>query len=203
MNDNKLNIVHATVGVGRTSFGLGQVALNLMREQCEMGFNSNVWCFSNAEDVAWALTSINITAQKISSFSTIGPTRLSYSFEMERAAKHNLLKMDVIHQHGIWTGVSRVTSKLIKYHNIPAIIAPHGSLSKWALNISRWKKRLALASYESNNLKNASCLQATSENEISDFRDFGLKNPIAFIENGIQKKYYEGVADTNNFYKNS
>ena len=69
----------------------------------------------------------------------------------------------VIHQHGIWTGVSAATrSWRVRRHGV-SVIAPHGSLNAWALRRSRWKKALALAVYERSNLRNASCLHALSQ----------------------------------------
>jgi glycosyltransferase involved in cell wall biosynthesis len=197
MKDNRVHIVHNTPSVGQTSFGLGQVALNLALEQNRMGCDAKVWCLSSVEDVCWASALSDLPENKIVRFSTVGPRWMSYSPAMVCAAESDSNEVDAIHQHGIWTGVSRATLKMHKCQNVPTIIAPHGSLSHWALNISRWKKWIALAAYERNNLNRASCLHATSENEISDFRDFGLTNPIAYIENGIQEKYLavEGNAE--------
>ncbi len=106
----------------------------------------------------------------------------------KNARSINTHTFDIVHQHGIWTGTSSATIILSKEKNIPTVIAPHGSLNQWVLGLSPWKKRIALSIYERENLRLASCLHATSEREIADFRDFGLKNPIAYIENGIQEK---------------
>jgi glycosyltransferase involved in cell wall biosynthesis len=115
------------------------------------------------------------------------------------ASKQALGMFDILHQHGIWTGISRASLIFSQKNKIPVIIAPHGSLNQWALNNSRWKKKIALAVYERDNLNFASCLHATSENEIADFRNFGLTNPIAYIENGIQEKYLSVEGDSERF----
>jgi poly(glycerol-phosphate) alpha-glucosyltransferase len=79
------------------------------------------------------------------------------------------------------------------------VIAPHGSLSPWALRRSRWKKALALAAYERSNLRNASCLHALSLVEAQEFRDFGLDNPIAVVPNGISAEWLCSVGDAQRF----
>jgi len=105
---------------------------------------------------------------------------------MERAAASvENRDVTVVHQHGLWTGVSRVTNVLREVQKSSTVVAPQGSLHRWALRKSWWKKKIALAFYESRNLHESSCLQAAGENEIRDYRDFGLRNPIAVIPNGV------------------
>ena len=120
---------------------------------------------------------------------------LRYSPAMERAAAREVNLISVVHQHALWTGISRVTNQL-RHRGIPTIIAPHSSLDKWAVKKSWWKKRIALQMFEWNNLRTAFCLHACSAKEIAGFRDFGLKNPIAVIPNGISDSWLkcEGIA---------
>jgi glycosyltransferase involved in cell wall biosynthesis len=119
---------------------------------------------------------------------------------MERfATKQKVCDSVVVHQHGIWTGISRVTNIMRKVRGVATVVAPHGSLEKWALARSRWKKRIALSLYEKSNLKNASCLYACSNQEVGSFRDFGLKNPVAVIPNGISHSWIESSGDSNAF----
>lgn len=186
--NNKLCVVHNTSGVGPTSFGVGHIALNLMRAEYELGINSMIWCVGTDEDVRWAVSANNLPENTVINFPSVGPNRLSYSPAMMNAAKSGKYNVDIIHQHGIWAAVSMATLKMRQFSGIPTIVAPHGSLSQWALNTSKLKKEIALFAYERSNLNQAACLHATSENEISDFRDFGLKNPIAYIQNGMQEE---------------
>ena len=191
-------MLHTVFGVGPTSFGLGQVALNLAKEQSVLGFDTQIWCLDNPGDIPWASESSGLSESRIAGFSVFGPRMLMLTPHMERAAAGPDGKtFDIVHQHGIWTGVSRVTNVLRQKHGLLSVVAPHGALSPWALNLSSWKKKIALATYEGRNLNNASCLHALSEMEITDFRDFGLKNPIALISNGISEKWLhaEGSAD--------
>jgi poly(glycerol-phosphate) alpha-glucosyltransferase len=58
-------------------------------------------------------------------------------------------------------------------------------LEPWALSNSAWKKKLAGILYENRMLRGAACLQANTEKELSDFRAYGLKNPVCIIPNGI------------------
>jgi glycosyltransferase involved in cell wall biosynthesis len=114
------------------------------------------------------------------------PTPFYLSPAAERwAASRVAAEFDVLHQHGIWTAMSRVVTRWRRAHGRPTVVAPHGSLEAVALTYSPWKKRLALLWYERENLARASCLHATAEAEVQGFRDFGLRNPVAVIPNGV------------------
>lgn len=67
----------------------------------------------------------------------------------------------------------------------PIVIAPHGMLDPWALRNSGWKKRIAAALYERAHLEHAACLHALCASEAQAIRDFGIRNPIAVIPNGV------------------
>ena len=93
---------------------------------------------------------------------------------------------DVLHTQGLWTYLSIGVPRWAKRNNRPYIVSPHGMLDKWALNHSRWKKRVAAALYEKRHLYGASCLHALCASEADSIRAFGINNPIAVIPNGIE-----------------
>jgi glycosyltransferase involved in cell wall biosynthesis len=197
---NKMNILHLIPSVGPMSFGPGYVALDLAKEQQQLGCFTQIWCLDTSMDIHWASEISGLPRKNIRSFSCTGPRFLGYSPEMERfAAGFSGKQFNVIHQHGIWTGISRVTYKLSKKYNIPSVIAPHGSLESWALKKSNWKKQIARYLYESRNLTNAACIHATAEPEVADFQNFGLSNPVAVIPNGISNKWLNSDGRADNF----
>ena len=197
---NKLKILHNVTSVGMSSYGLGQISVNLARAQFKHEHEVQVWCQSKKEEILWASNSNDFPLELIRGFKLFGPKKFLFSLEMNNELKK--IKKDqfnIVHQHGIWGFNSCLTHKCSNDLGIQTVIAPHGSLSQYALNISKLKKKIALNTYERNNLKLASCLHATSEYEISDFRNFGLKNPIAYIENGIQERCISIVGNGDEF----
>lgn len=58
------------------------------------------------------------------------------------------------------------------------------------MSIKRFKKRLALWLYQRKDLNSATCLHATSQSEVDNFRKIGLKSPFALIPNGIDVNNY-------------
>lgn len=191
MPENGLNIVHMIPSAGPCSFGLGPVALNLAREQISLGENASIWSLDSDHDRQWAASSSGLPADRICGFTASAPHVLRWSRAMERMANDQAARISILQLHALWTGLSRIPNQLRDCHSIPTVITPHGSLQKWALRKSRWKKEVALILYERSNLRNASCFHAVGENEISDIRDFGLVNPVAVIPNGISNDWLQ------------
>ncbi|HEX3000692.1 MAG TPA: glycosyltransferase, partial [Armatimonadota bacterium] len=184
-----LNIIHNIAAVGRGSFGLGPVALNLAKGQLSSGADARIWCLETPDEVQWASHSSGFPADRIHAFPHSGPSFLGYTPAMEHAICEVQNGAVVLHQHGIWTGLSRVTNVWRSKGCGPTVVTPHGSLEPFALQRSRWKKRLALLAYERCNLHGASCLHACSLPEVAGFRQFGLNNPVAVIPNGIPTEW--------------
>ncbi len=68
---------------------------------------------------------------------------------------------DVIHVHGIWSGICHEACVFATRMNIPYVISPRGMLEPRAIEHKKWKKRLAYLLYQSRDLKNADVLHAT------------------------------------------
>jgi glycosyltransferase involved in cell wall biosynthesis len=194
-----MNVLHLIPGAGPGSFGGGPVALNLAREQEAAGCPAQLWSLDSEADRQWAAASSGLATARLRSFATSAPAALRWSREMERAARGQAASLSVVHQHALWTGISRVSLGLREGHGIPSIVTPHGALEAWALKKSSWKKRIALALYERNNLFNASCLHACSQQEAEGFREYGLRNPIAVIPNGVSLDWLESRGDADSF----
>jgi glycosyltransferase involved in cell wall biosynthesis len=195
-----IRVLHILPGIGKEAHGVGQVALNLARTQNLVGCETQIWCLDDADQIQWAAESSGFPRHKITTFPVVGPHRLGYSLAMMSAATQaSENKFDIVHQHGIWTATSQVSNMLRQKHNMPLVIAPHGSLQRWALQKSRLKKQLALMAYERQNLSQSACLHATANSEVDDIRDFGLSNPVAVIPNGVSEDWLKSVGDSDRF----
>lgn len=91
----------------------------------------------------------------------------------------------VLYDVGLWLPQNHLVSKFARKQRIPLIISPRGMLSKRALEVAKWKKRLAWALYQRADLAAAAVIHATSEAEAEDCRRRGLTQPIAIVPNGI------------------
>jgi poly(glycerol-phosphate) alpha-glucosyltransferase len=129
---------------------------------------------------------------KTNAFPVQGPESFGYA-----PALGGLLSQsgtDLLHSHGLWMYPSRASLKWAKSNNKPYVISPHGMLDPWAVNNSRWKKRLVGWLYEDAHLRGAACLHALCDAELEAIRAYGLHNPVCVIPNGIDLPDGQAVA---------
>lgn len=127
----------------------------------------------------------------VTAVTTLGPRAFGYAPQLYAALRR--ANLDLLHVHGLWMHYSVASLRWGQATRRACIISPHGMLDPWALEYSRWKKRLALWGYERKHLQAASCLHALSEAEAQAMRAIGLSNPICIIPNGIDTAPPESV----------
>jgi glycosyltransferase involved in cell wall biosynthesis len=121
------------------------------------------------------------------SFNAISPVKLlCIAPELMKIIKNRRDEFDIVHTHSLWTMTSSFPHSLKGNGNKPVVInAPRGTLSKWALNRSKWKKRLMWLAFQKRALNRVDCFHATAEKEKNEIRQMGFKQPVAIIPNGI------------------
>lgn len=107
-------------------------------------------------------------------------------------------KYDIYHANGLWTYPTYITAKAARKAGKPYIIAPHGMLYPQGLVSKPWKKRLALALFQKNDLDHAAALQATCVQEAEYISALGFKKPIAIIPNSLPTNDIKPVRETGN-----
>ena len=113
-----------------------------------------------------------------------GPQSFAYAPGLT-ATLHELAP-DLAHTQGIWRYYSMATRKWASATGRPYLISPRGMLDRWAIRRSAWKKRLAWSAFEKAHLKGAACIHALCEPEAAAIREFGLRNPICVLPNGVE-----------------
>ena len=116
-------------------------------------------------------------------FAYIGPSSFRFSPGLQRAFCE--VDADLVHLHALWMFNSIIIRQWARHWGRPYLITANGMLERWAVQNSRWKKRVALALYERACLNRAACIQVNSEAEYQSVRMFGLRNPVCVIPNGI------------------
>lgn len=177
-----MKIVHTVASFGKASYGLGSISMGLAKAQLELGEDVSVWSSDKDETILWTSENYVFPKERLLGFPHTFPLIKASVTEISKALRDK--SNDIVHQHSLWTSQSVITS-ILRNNGAKTIIAPHGTLAEHALKNSKLKKKIALSLFEMKNLEKASVLHATSEYEIEDFRKLGLKNPIAYIENGI------------------
>lgn len=190
-----MNIVHNIDKIGRTSFGLGPVCEGLAEGQKDLNNNVSIWTLDKASNTGHISESLQRDIRYFPiSFPPLG---LSIS-HINKAIRST--KVDVVHQHGIWTAKSIGTTAMVGRGAV-SVITPHGSLQQKALETSSWKKKIVSRLYERKNIEVASGIHAVADAEIDGIRRFGITKPIAIIPNGIHRSWLDSTGDGLRFRK--
>jgi glycosyltransferase involved in cell wall biosynthesis len=91
----------------------------------------------------------------------------------------------LLHDHGQWIFINRLSSRIALERKIPRVVSPRGMLSPWSMAHKRFKKLLAWHLYAKRDLSQARVIHATSDLERIELRQLGVKQPIAVIPNGV------------------
>lgn len=91
---------------------------------------------------------------------------------------------DVLHVHGIWTPWLHRAQAWACRERIPVVLSPHGMLAPWAMAHKRWKKILPWELYQRNDIRQATLIHTTVEQETQWVRDLGFRNPTVEVPLG-------------------
>ncbi len=116
-------------------------------------------------------------------FPRVGPHSLGYAPGYLQALA--AAEPDIAHVHGLWTYHSLVAYRWYRRTKRPLVYTVHGMLDAWAVRNSAWKKRLVGALWENAAHRSAACIHVLSEAEYRSVREYGLRNPVCIIPNGI------------------
>lgn len=94
-------------------------------------------------------------------------------------------RSDIVHNHSVWMLPNSYSSRAAESHGKPVVITAHGTLEPWAVRNSGWKKKLVAAWFQNRDLHRASCIIVNNVTEIAGIREYGLRNPVAVIPNGV------------------
>lgn len=102
-----------------------------------------------------------------------------------RGGLPGMLKVDVLHDNGIWLPHNHRLAALAAKLRLPRIVSPRGMLEPWAARHKRFKKGLAWRLYQRRDLERAQLLHATAAPEAENLERFDLGLPVQVIPNGV------------------
>ena len=108
---------------------------------------------------------------------------------------------DVFHAHGLWDLPTHYAARFCRRSGQPYLVSPHGMLEAWALQRSAWKKKVIGWLYQNKDLSRANCLHALTRGERTSIRNYGLRNPIAVVPNGIDLAEMDGMARSRGLFE--
>lgn len=102
-----------------------------------------------------------------------------------RKQLNGLNRYDIYHIQGCWEYPGIEMARKAKKDNSPYLVTLRGLLYPQAMT-SPIVKKTALFLFARKLLNNAACIQATCEEEMDYYRQFGFNNPVAIIPNPIE-----------------
>ena len=176
-----MRIAYLMPSVSRAAGGIFEIERRLAQSLAELP-GVHLEAFGTEDE----FTSVDVDSWQpieVRTFKCYGPRSFGWSPALRRAFV--AAEADVAHLHALWMHTSLIMRGWFSRHHRPFVTTLHGMLEPWALGNSRWKKQLSALAYERNCLVKAACIQISAEGELASAREFGLKNPICIIPNGI------------------
>jgi len=114
---------------------------------------------------------------------------------------NELKTFDLLHVHGVFSGLTSGACKAARNAGIPYILEPFGTLSPYALGKSQWLKRLRLFLGERANIEGAASLFFTSQEELQRARlNFRIRSSFV-TPNGLDWSEFERLPSPGPFRK--
>ena len=181
-----MKIVVTIAAVGPQHGGPARTVPALCRALARNGTEVELVTIAERRSGAPSIEATGFKATVIETDATCYQSR-SWSVPFKKALTSALNAKDVIlYDVGLWLPANHLSARMAGRTQTPFVISPRGMLSPEALNVAKWKKRVAWMLYQKSNLKAASLLHATSEGEACDIRSRNLSQPIAIIPNGVE-----------------
>ncbi len=112
-----------------------------------------------------------------------------------------IANIDIIHMHGVWEPLLRITGRCAQKAAVPYVLCPHGMLDPWCLSQKRFKKRLALMMGYRAMLNGVAFLHTLNRDEARLIEPLRLTPPTRVIPNGVFLEEIEPLPQPGGFYE--
>lgn len=171
-----MNLVHVVPHISSEASGPSYSVPRLCQSLAGYGHKVTLSCLRAERDVPGIELSVHPEWPVLRRFA-VSP---SHACALARAAR----QADIVHNHSLWSMVNVASGWVVPGKRAKLVASPRGTLSQWALSLSRRRKQL-LWPAQKRVLSKADLLHATSEEEYADIRRAGFSVPVAILPNGI------------------
>jgi glycosyltransferase involved in cell wall biosynthesis len=105
--------------------------------------------------------------------------------QVRRVLSAAIKNSSLCHVHGMWLPHTLAARQIAVELGKPVVSSVHGMLAHRELTNKSYKKRPYSWLFERPSLARSNCLRALTEKEASEYRLFGLRNPIAVVPTGV------------------
>jgi glycosyltransferase involved in cell wall biosynthesis len=181
-----MKILHIALSLSPASGGPPKVIQGLSEALLEKG--NEVFVFSSMKNRGEDLIFPKNVTVKTFSKSFFSRIWKGHSFSLKKELEKKISNFDIIHIHETWHYPHFIAYKLAKKFKKPFVVTPHGTFDLWCLNYKGVKKKIFKFLIQGKILREASFVQALTENELIDIKSFEKNSNIKVIPNGINIK---------------
>ena len=171
-----MKLVHVVPRIDRAAAGPSYSVPRLCESLAALGHDVEISCLVAGKPVAGVRVDVHRQWPILEGF--------EISSSQPVALRRSAGLVDVVHNHSLWSMVNVASGWAVPGRRAKLVTSPRGTLSPWALQRSRYVKKL-LWPLQRRAVERADLLHATSEEEYGDIRALGFAAPVAIIPNGI------------------
>lgn len=177
-----MRILHCIRGLANSS-GTTHIVGPLAEAQARLGHEVEIFYVTKPNAPSVIPDRALVTSRE---FPMTWKTRqLGWSEAFRKEMRKRVHEFDVVHIHAIWNYVTWMAMREAQRAGVPYVVAPQGSLETWALGRSSKLKSLYGLLGERRLYDEAAAMQALTETESRQCREFGIKAPSAILPNGV------------------
>lgn len=186
-----LRIVHVVASLAEASGGPPRSVVSLGERLGALGCQVDIVTLENAQYFGPAVPHDPslVTVHTVPS-RYFKPLRLVYAPDFGQVLARVAEGADLIHSHGLWLTVNHSAAQVARQLALPHVISVRGNLHNAALTSAAWKKKLARRFFVDANVRGASCIHATSNDEARSIRALGFVNPVSILPAGVTMPSY-------------
>jgi glycosyltransferase involved in cell wall biosynthesis len=182
MADEPIHVLHLTPQLSRLGGGAAAYLWDLVKFTSQCGVQSHVAGLGDEHteaDIA-GHAAVSVFAGKPN-----GNPAHGFSSELNRYLKDSVPRVDLIHAHGLRTGIGLAALRHVRRTNLPLLITPHGSFFPQLMERSPMRKWVVERLWDRRYRQAAKCFHATSPTEAELIRKYHPDKPIGVVPIGL------------------
>jgi len=170
-----MNIMHVVPHLDQEAAGPTQSVMRLCESLAALGHDVNIHTMAAGRSPEGARIHVHPEWRL--------PPRFGFSPALLPILRREAQKAAILHNHSLWS-FPNMAAGLASCSRTILVTSPRGTLAPAARARSRWRKRV-FGPLQWPAIKRAACLHATSQMELQDIREMGLRHPVILLPNGI------------------
>lgn len=197
-----MKILHLISSIAPVFGGTSSACIDMAEATAKIGHKVSIYSTNMAgtQDLDVPLDTTTIKNKvEYKYFQVNNPRFWKPSISMAKALNSDIPNYDLVHIHALYLFQNLIGGLFCRKYNIPYVITPHGSLDPFMYKRHRWRKKLIEIAYDNRNMKNASAIHFTTEEERQLAQKHCFNTPSFIIPNGLDTSIYNKLPPKGTF----